>query len=97
MPWNNPNSHSFSHLGIMLSAPSASGVYALYRVERLIYIGESGNIRDRLVDHLNGDNDCITRENPGLFSYELHPAPQRVLRQNLLIQELNPVCSQRLG
>jgi len=35
MPWTNPASYPFTHLGVTLNAPSQSGVYAIYTVKRL--------------------------------------------------------------
>lgn len=97
MPWSNPNGFLFTNVGILLNAPTASGVYALYNNERWIYIGESGNIQERLLQHFNGDNACITGWRPPSFSFELWPWNRRVARQDQLILELRPACNQRLG
>ena len=57
----------------------------------------SGDIQARLLQHVRGDNDCITRSGVTHFAYELVAAPQRVARQNALILELRPSCNQQLG
>lgn len=97
MPWTGTGSFAFTEASVNANAPSASGVYALFNQGRWIYIGESGDIRARLLQHLRGDNACITRERPGMFAHELLAANQRVTRQNALILELRPVCNQMLG
>ena len=100
MPWNNQNSYAYNRPSILQNAPNASGVYALFTRNEWVYIGESGDIQARLLEHLRTDqqeNPCIVRYNPAHFSYELWPANQRVQRQNQLIVELRSVCNQRLG
>ena len=82
---------------IVSNAPSASGVYAIFNPQAWIYVGESGDIRARLLQHFDGDNPCITRMHPGGFQFELCPAAQRVARQNQLILALTPACNQKLG
>ncbi len=97
MPWANRNGYWFNVLSVNTNAPLQSGVYGLFKAQQWIYIGESQDIRARLLQHLNGDNSCINREAPTEFSYELVPAGQRGARQNFLIRELDPVCNRRLG
>lgn len=74
-------------------APSAPGVYILWRLDRWIYIGECLDLRCRLIAHMEGDNERITREAPRGFGFELIPsADQRVARRQALIRELAPAC-----
>jgi excinuclease UvrABC nuclease subunit len=88
----------FDYATILASAPAQSGDYALYNHTFWIYVGESGNIRARVLQHLNGDNACITRNAPTGFQYEpVAEQAQRVARQNQLIVALKPVCNQKLG
>jgi excinuclease UvrABC nuclease subunit len=97
MPWNGSTGYSFNDESIIANASTLSGVYALYRENQWIYIGESGNIRDRLLEHRRRqENPCIVRSMPTHFAYEL-VAVNRVARQNALILELRPSCNQRLG
>lgn len=97
MPWSSPHRHPFTEASIRANAPSGSGVYMVYDSQRWIYIGESGDIQARLLQHVRGDNECITRMKPTMFSYELVAAHQRVAHQNELVLELRPVCNERLG
>lgn len=88
---------AWSHASIVANAPHASGVYCIYNQQQWIYVGESGDLQARLLEHFNGDNACITRNAPTGFQFELVAANQRVARQNQLIVALKPICNQRLG
>lgn len=87
----------FNRNSILTNAPATSGVYAIFRFGTWIYVGETGDIQARLLEHLNGDNPCITQSNPDGFQFELVAANQRVARQDAWIPALNPACNQRLG
>jgi predicted GIY-YIG superfamily endonuclease len=79
---------------IVTVAPTAPGVYILWRTDRWIYIGECLDLRDRLLAHMQGDNEWITREAPRGFGFELIPAAeQRAARREALIRELTPACN----
>jgi predicted GIY-YIG superfamily endonuclease len=97
MPWSNSNSFTFTDASIKTYAPQVSGVYALYTSKQWVYFGEANDIRRRLLEHLNGNNSCITRAKPEAFSFETWPENQRVQRQDALILELHPVCNKKLG
>jgi len=89
--------YTFNFNSINSFVPSQSGVYAIYNQQSWIYVGESQDIRARLLAHLNGDNTCITNYGPTGFQFEPLPADQRVARQDALILQLRPACNQRLG
>lgn len=91
-PWYRWNRDS-----IISYAPSASGVYAVFKPQRWIYIGETGDIRARLLEHYGGDDPCITENAPTGFQFEAVPSARRVARQDQLILALNPACNRRLG
>jgi len=90
---------SFSALGIALSAPAASGVYALCNPQGgYLYFGESNDIQRRLSEHLNDPYDCPNRNGAASFAYELWTTEElRVARQNLLIAMYPTVCNQMMG
>jgi hypothetical protein len=85
--------YSFNRSSILINAPSASGVYAIFNLQNWIYIGESSDVQARLLDHLNGDPAWITSWNPDSFQFEYCLANQRVARQDQLILQLNPLCT----
>ena len=43
--------------------PNQNGVYGIFRDTKAVYIG-SGDIRGRMLAHINGDNTCITQNLP---------------------------------
>jgi excinuclease UvrABC nuclease subunit len=90
-------SYPYNYASIAANTPPQSGVYALFKSGVWIYVGESGDIRARLLQHLNGDNPCITQNAPTGFQFELVAANQRVARQDQLIAALKPVCNKKLG
>jgi hypothetical protein len=93
MPWQG-TLFAFNARTVMASGPRTSGVYALWRNERWIYIGQSANIYERLLEHLGGDEDCVARERPTGFGFELiADAAGRLTRQGELVRELAPVCN----
>lgn len=87
----------FTEQTIKSVAPRSSGVYGLYNPQVWVYIGETMDIEDRLLQHRRGDNPCITSWSPTRFVFETVEAGKRVARQDELILELNPVCNRKLG
>jgi hypothetical protein len=85
----------FTEGSIRANAPQQSGVYALYRPDGFVYVGESGNIQNRLLEHLwgVGDNPLILAAKPTGFCFELAPEWQRGPRELQLIAALNPVAN----
>lgn len=72
-----------------------TGVYGLFKQGAWVYVGK-GDIRQRLLDHLNGDNPCITRQAPTHWVDELTPGDPSA-RERQLIIELDPVCNKKAG
>ena len=85
-PFNRPTIESL--------APNTSGVYGLYH-DYWVYV-DKGNIRDRLLAHLNGDNSCITGQKPTYWVAEII-AGDPSSREKELILELGPICDKKIG
>jgi len=94
VPFNNNTVRPFTRAGIEAINPNQIGVYGLFKPKVWVYIGR-GDIRDRLLKHLNGDNPCITREAPTSWIAEV--TSNDVQRERELIAELNSVCNRRVG
>lgn len=101
MPWNGTGRLAFNQPSVNAYAPAVSGVYALFNEGQWIYFGESGDIRDRLTQHLrNETNPCVARSRPQFFAYEqVAGEAARKARQNELIREYwhQGLCNQKLG
>lgn len=95
MPFPKENSSRiFNRANIEGLDPNQHGVYGLFKEGTWIYVGK-GDIRQRLLDHLNGDIPCITREQPTHWIDEVtHDADER---ERQLILEFTPICNQRVG
>ena len=94
MPWQG-TLFAFNARTVLSSGPRTAGVYALWRDDRWIYIGQSADICERLLEHLDSDDACVARERPTGFGFELiADAEDRAARHRELIRELAPVCNQ---
>lgn len=83
----------FNHASITTHAPSAPGIYALWNQDAWVYVGECEDLRHRLLDHVSNEQECIGREQPTTFGFELIEDPlERLARQAALIRELMPIC-----
>jgi hypothetical protein len=94
MPFPQQSPTAFTRREIEAIKPNQSGVYGLFRQGISVYVGK-GDIRQRLLDHFNGDNPCITRQGPTHFRTEVTANMDE--RERQLISELQPICNQRLG
>ncbi len=70
------------------------GCYGLLRGKLWIYIGK-GDIQERLLAHLNGDNECINRYRPTHWVDMLTSNYDQWERN--LIREYDPICNERVG
>ncbi len=93
MPFLQQPIRSFTRTGISEFNPNQYGVYGIFNQDRWIYIGK-GDIRQRLLDHLNGDNPRILQYRPTSFVAEV--TPNADAREKELCRELQPVGNQLL-
>lgn len=101
MPWNGSGRFFFNQQSVNKNAPQVSGVYALFSEGVWRYFGESGNIQERLTQHLNNEtNAALQRVMPEFFAFQIVPGLiQRKARQDALIREYWHwgLCNERLG
>lgn len=90
MVWMNPKSYSLNRASVFMHAPGKSGVYMLHNASRCLYIGDSDNIRQTLLQHMRDDHSAINLFDPDGFSFELHPASSRARRRDQLNSEFDP-------
>ena len=94
MPFPKQEPRVFDRANVERLNSNQRGVYGLFRKGQWIYIGK-GDVRERLLAHLNGDNPCITRENPTHWVDVVTEDMDE--RERELILEFSPLCNQRLG
>lgn len=94
MPFPNQTPRDFNKYTIEELGAGQIGCYGLLRKNTWIYIGR-GDLRDRLLDHVNGDNACISRERP--THYVTAITKDAEAWEATLIRELNPICNRRVG
>lgn len=85
----------FARLDVEALRMNQTGVYGLFKENEWVYIGK-GDIRQRLLDHLNGDNPLIINRRPTHWVAELI-AGDPSARERQLILECKPTCNQRVG
>lgn len=99
MPFPPQDPRRFTRVDIEALNPGQPGVYGLIQrglySSTWIYIGQSKDIRERLLEHLNGDNECINRNWPTHFVGELVEGgvKARRKRERELIDEYGPICN----
>jgi len=93
MPFIEQQPRSFNRAEIEALDRNQFGVYGLFH-HHWVYIGK-GDIRQRLLDHLSGDNPCITAQRPTKFFAEVNSSADA--REKALIMEFTPSCNQRVG
>lgn len=86
----------FTRQNVENITPNQFGVYGIFNKTRWIYVGK-GDIRKRLIDHLNRDIPCIMNAGPTHWVNEALSEPRMSVREKQLIAELNPLCNQKLG
>lgn len=96
MPFVQQTPGVFTRENIEAINPGQLGVYGLFRSGTWIYVGK-GDIRKRLLEHLNGDNPYIIRARPTHWVAESCVDPAMRSREQQLILECNPLCNQKVG
>lgn len=96
MPFVQQIPRAFTKQNVETLNPNQYGVYGIFRQSQWIYIGK-GDIRQRLLAHLNSDNSLILQWGPTHWVAELCADPVMSSKERQLIIECNPSCNQKLG
>jgi excinuclease UvrABC nuclease subunit len=92
MPFEN-QPYPWSRDSIVENVPRRSGVYGLYSA-LWIYIGEADDLRERFMEHFNGDSRCTRRYVPTYFVFELiDNRTGRASRYRELVRQHGPICN----
>jgi hypothetical protein len=90
MPFPAQKARTFNRTTVEALQSGQTGCYGLLVISAWIYVG-TGDIRTRLLGHLNGDNPCIMRTRPthwvDLLTSDAETEAER------LIAELKPTCN----
>ena len=92
MPFENSVAHAFTAVSIRAHAPSYPGLYGISNAREWIYIDQTDNIQDSLLQHLERDSSLLTRVPTG-FVFELSHSDRQHTRRERLIREYAPVCN----
>lgn len=94
MPFAQQTQKPFNRLSVFPLREEQLGVYGIFnQFGRCLYIGK-GEIRKRLLEHLDGDIPCIIHSLPKFFYAESCPNDMDE-REKMLIKEFNPICNKR--
>ena len=85
---------AFTKANVETITEGQMGCYGLYKPGQWIYVGK-GDIRTRLLAHLNNDNPCITKASPTHWVDEV--TANYDAREKELIIECNPACNKKIG
>lgn len=95
MPFTQQTPRQYTRKNVEALRANQEGVYGLFKQGQWIYVGK-GDIRQRLLDHLNGDNPCVSRQGPTHWVDEVIQGDPSA-REKQLIIELTPSCNQKVG
>lgn len=95
MPFDRFVPCSFSLVSVQRNAPALSGVYGLSNAREWIFVGETDNIKAKLLEHLQEPHTRLLALAPTGFVFEVCAAYDRLGRQQRLIREYQPVCNPR--
>ena len=92
MPFNH-GMRPYTRADVISVDPGQIGVYGIFKGERAVFIG-SGDIFERLINHITGDNTCITRHEPDRWTASITgPGSDPSEREAELIAEYRPACN----
>jgi hypothetical protein len=94
MPFPSQTPRVFTRASIEELNPNQTGVYGIFRQDAWIYVGR-GDLRDRLLSHVAGNNPAITVERP--THYVTMVTTNDVVVERQLILELGPLANQKVG
>lgn len=86
MPWREPSTAPFTRIGIVCNVPPGSGVFGIIEGDTCVYLGETWNLRNRLLDIVN----VIVESDKFSIIWEECPEALCASRRQTLEQELLP-------
>ena len=93
MPFEQVVPRALTLTQIRMFAPSQSGVYGISNAQEWIYIGETDNIQQALIQHIENSATSMMVRRPTGFVFEVCREAMRPARQDRLVREYEPVCN----
>lgn len=93
MPFLKQEPRVFNKQDVSSLKDNQYGVYGIFKPGQWVYVGK-GDMKERLLAHLGGDNPCILSAKPTLWVGEV--TKNADAREKELIRELNPSCNVQL-
>jgi len=93
MPFGELIPHPFTTGAVRVYAPTTEGVYGISSAREWIFIGETENIQNALLAHLQDAGAALMKREPTGFTYESCAGPTRTVRLNRLVAEYKPTCN----
>ena len=93
MPFSQLIPRPFTSGAVQVYAPSNGGVYGISNAREWVYIGQTNDIRDALLAHLEDVEAWLMRREPIGFVFEICDSSARSTRQDRLVQEYEPTCN----
>ena len=87
--------YEFQYGVIQANAPRYSGVYALFRGEEWLYVGEADSIYIGLLKHLDLKNAGLNHAVPTSFAFEACPPELRTAKLVELVFKYCPTHTER--
>ena len=95
MPLPNRVLRDYTRTDVLALKPNQMGVYWILKAHGVvIYIGR-GDIRERMLAHIGGDNECITVHAPTRWGSSVRD--KHVQLEKKLILEYDPICNKQVG
>jgi|SRR5579871_1845160 len=95
MPFDQFIPRPFTAGAIRTYAPALSGVYGISNAREWLYIGETENIQNTLLTHLQNSKVSLIKLEPTGFVFEVCDGVQRLARQDRLVLEYEPTGNRR--
>ena len=99
MPFLNPAKVLYTSKDVSDHASTQRGVYAIFdAMDKCLYVGQSSNVRRRLLEHIDGDDsaDQCLRDSDALYCWWEECASSGKREKELYYEYAKPPCNSNL-
>jgi hypothetical protein len=97
MPFNQFLPRPLTTAAVRAFAPVASGLYGVSNASQWLFIGETDDIQDALLTHLQDYETPLMKKQPTGFVFEICDRAGRCARQDRLVLEYEPACNRAIS